>query len=71
MPQFDVNEAVRLIEQERIAFLPGPPTIFQMLLAEKERADFDSSSRRAVPMPLAHRITTRARARCSSPARVM
>ena len=46
MPQFDVSEAIRLIEQERIAFLPGPPTIFQMLLAERERRPFDSSSLR-------------------------
>jgi HIP---CoA ligase len=46
MPQFDVAEAARLIAQERIAFLPGPPTIFQMLLAELERAPFDVSSLR-------------------------
>ncbi|MEN9683594.1 MAG: hypothetical protein RLZZ427_1345 [Pseudomonadota bacterium] len=46
MPQFDVAEAIRLIEQERIAFLPGPPTIFQMLLAERERHPFDASSLR-------------------------
>ena len=46
MPQFDVVEATRLIEQERIAFLPGPPTIFQMLLAERERRPFDCSSLR-------------------------
>ncbi|MFM2301154.1 MAG: hypothetical protein RLZZ84_890 [Pseudomonadota bacterium] len=46
MPQFEVAEAIRLIEHERIAFLPGPPTIFQMLLAERERRPFDSSSLR-------------------------
>ena len=46
MPQFDVGEAARLIAQERIAFLPGPPTIFQMLLAERERNPFDCSSLR-------------------------
>ncbi len=46
MPQFDVAEAIRLIEQERIAFLPGPPTIFQMLLAERDKRAFDSSSLR-------------------------
>ena len=43
MPQFDVAEAARMIERERIAFLPGPPTIFQMLLAERERNPFDCS----------------------------
>ena len=38
--------AIRLIEQERIAFLPGPPTIFQMLLAERAKHPFDCSSLR-------------------------
>lgn len=46
MAQFDVKEAIRLIEQERIGFLPGPPTIFQMLLSELERTPFDTSSLR-------------------------
>ncbi|MFM6950652.1 MAG: FadD3 family acyl-CoA ligase [Chakrabartia sp.] len=46
MPQFDVAEAIHLIEQERIAFLPGPPTIFQMLLAEFEKQPFDCSALR-------------------------
>jgi acyl-CoA synthetase (AMP-forming)/AMP-acid ligase II len=46
MPQFDVAEAVRLIAQERIASLPGPPTIFQMLLSELEKQSFDCSSLR-------------------------
>jgi acyl-CoA synthetase (AMP-forming)/AMP-acid ligase II len=63
MPQFDVTEAARLIATERIAFLPGPPTIFQMLLAELERAPFDTSSLRGgttgaatVPPVLVERI---------------
>ncbi len=63
MPQFDTAEAARLIAQERIAFLPGPPTIFQMLLAELERAPFDTSSLRGgttgaatVPPVLVERI---------------
>jgi len=63
MPQFDTAEAARLIAQERIAFLPGPPTIFQMLLAERERAPFDISSLRGgttgaatVPPVLVERI---------------
>ena len=46
MPQFDVAEAAQIIERERIAFLPGPPTIFQMLLAEKTKTGFDASSLR-------------------------
>jgi acyl-CoA synthetase (AMP-forming)/AMP-acid ligase II len=63
MPQFEVAEAARLIAAERIAFLPGPPTIFQMLLAELERAPFDVSSLRGgttgaatVPPVLVERI---------------
>ena len=65
MPQFDVAEAARMIERERIAFLPGPPTIFQMLLAEQERNPFECSSLRGgttgaatVPPVLIERIRT-------------
>ncbi|GGC07075.1 3-[(3aS,4S,7aS)-7a-methyl-1,5-dioxo-octahydro-1H-inden-4-yl]propanoyl:CoA ligase [Novosphingobium endophyticum] len=63
MPQFDVKGAMELIERERIAFLPGPPTIFQMLLAEHDKEPFDCSSLRGgttgaamVPPQLIERI---------------
>lgn len=63
MAQFDVNEAIALIERHRIAFLPGPPTIFQMLLAERDKRPFDTSSLRGgttgaatVPPVLVERI---------------
>ena len=63
MPQFDVEQAVRLIEDYQVNFLPGPPTIFQMLLARKGRADFATASLRGgttgaatVPPPLIERI---------------
>lgn len=46
MPQFDAQSVVEAIERERIAFMPGPPTVFQMLLAEREKRPFDSSSLR-------------------------
>ncbi len=46
MPQFDVKAAVRHIVDDRISFLPGPPTIFQMLLDERDAAPFDVSSLR-------------------------
>ena len=46
MPQFDVAEAAAMIERDKVSFLPGPPTIFQMLLAHKEAHPFDSSSLR-------------------------
>jgi acyl-CoA synthetase (AMP-forming)/AMP-acid ligase II len=65
MPQFDVASARDSIVRDRINFLPGPPTIFQMLLAEKEREDFDCSSLRGgttgaatVPPILVERIRT-------------
>ncbi|MFM9853366.1 MAG: FadD3 family acyl-CoA ligase [Sphingomonadaceae bacterium] len=46
MPVFDVKAIVATIERDRIAFLPGAPTIFQALLAEHERQPFDTSSLR-------------------------
>lgn len=46
MPQFEVQAVIESIVRDRIAFLPGPPTIFQMLLAEKDKKDFDCSSLR-------------------------
>ncbi len=63
MPQFDVAEAAAMIERERVSFMPGPPTIFQMLLAHKESHPFDSTSLRGgttgaatVPPALVERI---------------
>jgi acyl-CoA synthetase (AMP-forming)/AMP-acid ligase II len=32
-PEFDVAETARLIERHRVSFIPGPPTIYQSLLA--------------------------------------
>ena len=63
LAQFDVAETARLIEAERVNFMPGPPTIFQMLLAHKEAHPFDASSMRggtsgaaSVPPVLIERI---------------
>jgi acyl-CoA synthetase (AMP-forming)/AMP-acid ligase II len=63
MPQFDVPQAIRHISEDGINFMPGPPTVFQMLLSEKEKANFDSSSLRGgttgaatVPPSLIERI---------------
>lgn len=63
MPQFDVGQAIDLIERERITFMPGPPTIFQMLLAELDKRKWDCSSLRGgttgaatVPPALVERI---------------
>jgi len=46
MPQFDVAGAAAIIEREGVNFMPGPPTIFQMLLAHRQAYPFDSSSLR-------------------------
>jgi HIP---CoA ligase len=43
---FDLDHAMRLIQDERITVLPGAPTIYQSLLAAPNRADFDLSSLR-------------------------
>ena len=63
MPQFDVAAAAKCIARDRINFLPGPPTIFQMLLAHREKTGFDVSSLRGgttgaatVPPALVERI---------------
>jgi acyl-CoA synthetase (AMP-forming)/AMP-acid ligase II len=46
MPQFDVTQTAHLIERERVTFLPGPPTLFQSLLADRASRIWDSSSLR-------------------------
>jgi acyl-CoA synthetase (AMP-forming)/AMP-acid ligase II len=63
MPQFDVAEAITMIERDRVTFMPGPPTIFQMLLAELDKRQWDCSSLRGgttgaatVPPALVERI---------------
>ena len=43
---FDLDEAMRLIQDQRITVLPGAPTIYQSLLAAPRRAEFDLSSLR-------------------------
>ena len=57
MPIFDVQECIRMIEHYKINFIPGPPTIYQSLLAEIGTGKkFDFSSLRvavtgAAPVP--------------------
>ncbi|MFI0479086.1 FadD3 family acyl-CoA ligase [Actinomadura sp. 9N215] len=60
---FDVPETLRLIEQERITVLPGPPTIYTSLLDAPGRDERDLSSLRLavtgaadVPVALVRRI---------------
>ena len=46
LPVFDVDEALRTIEVERIEVLPGPPTLYSSLLEHPGRATRDLSSLR-------------------------
>jgi acyl-CoA synthetase (AMP-forming)/AMP-acid ligase II len=46
MAVFDAGEVMRRIVADRITVLPGPPTIFQSLLAHPDRSQYDLSSLR-------------------------
>jgi acyl-CoA synthetase (AMP-forming)/AMP-acid ligase II len=54
---FDLDEVLATIARERISMIPGPPTIYQSLLAHPRRGEFDLSSLRlavtgAAPVPV-------------------
>jgi acyl-CoA synthetase (AMP-forming)/AMP-acid ligase II len=60
---YDVDEAMRLVQAERITVLPGAPTIFQTILDHPERDTYDLSSLRfavtgaaIVPVALVERM---------------
>ncbi|MEZ5077620.1 MAG: FadD3 family acyl-CoA ligase [Solirubrobacterales bacterium] len=60
---FDLDQVVARIERDRVSILPGPPTIFQGLLAHPDRERRDLSSLRLavtgaapVPVPLVERM---------------
>jgi acyl-CoA synthetase (AMP-forming)/AMP-acid ligase II len=60
---FDVPEVLRRVAAERISVLPGPPTLYQSILAYPERHKHDLSSLRvgvtgaaAIPTELVRRI---------------
>lgn len=60
---FDVAEVLRRIQFERVSVLPGPPTIYQSLLAHPDRQNYDLSSLRlavtgaaSVPVDLIRRM---------------
>ena len=62
---FDPEAAMKIVEQERITVLPGPPTIYQSLLDHPARGDYDLSSLRfavtgaaTVPVVLIERMQT-------------
>ena len=54
---FDLDEVMARIERDRVSMIPGPPTIYQSLLAHPRRVDYDLSSLRlavtgAAPVPV-------------------
>ena len=62
---FDVEDALRLIEQERITMFPGAPTLYQMILDHEATASADLSSLRVavtgaadIPVELIRRMHT-------------
>ncbi len=62
---FDLDGTLETIQRERVTMLPGPPTIYQSLLAHPNRGAYDLSSLRlavtgaaAVPVELVKRITS-------------
>ena len=55
---FDLDAVLGQIQRDRISMIPGPPTIYQSLLAHPKRDDYDLSSLRlavtgAAPVPVA------------------
>jgi acyl-CoA synthetase (AMP-forming)/AMP-acid ligase II len=54
---FDLDAVLAQIERDKISMIPGPPTIYQSLLAHPRRKDYDLSSLRlavtgAAPVPV-------------------
>lgn len=65
MVTFDAEQAMRAVQEHRASVLPGPPTIYQMLLDHPNRAEYDLSSLRfavtgaaVVPVVLIERMQT-------------
>lgn len=60
---FDLDRVLQQIQDDKVSMLPGPPTIYQSILAHPRRADYDLSSLRlavtgaaAVPVELVERM---------------
>jgi acyl-CoA synthetase (AMP-forming)/AMP-acid ligase II len=65
LPQavFDVPAVLDRVGKERVSVLPGPPTLYQMILAHPDRRTYDLSSLRlavtgaaVIPVELIHRM---------------
>ena len=54
---FDLDAVLQQIQDDKVSMLPGPPTIYQSILAHPRRSDYDLSSLRlavtgAAPVPV-------------------
>ncbi|MEM1113690.1 MAG: FadD3 family acyl-CoA ligase [Pseudomonadota bacterium] len=54
---FDLEQVLELISREKVSMIPGPPTVYQSLLAHPDRSKHDMSSLRlavtgAAPVPV-------------------
>jgi len=65
---FDVTSVMRVVAEERITFLPGPPSVFQSILSHPELDRFDVGTLRlsvtgaaTVPVELIERMRTELR----------
>ncbi len=65
MKTFDIDRVLERIEKDRVSVLPGPPTIYQSLLAHPRRKNYDLESLRlavtgaaSVPVELVKRMST-------------
>lgn len=63
IPMFDVPTVLKIVNQEKITALPGPPTLYLSILNHPERNNFDLSSLRlavtgsaAVPVEMIRRM---------------
>ena len=63
VPMFDVPTVLKIVSQEKITALPGPPTLYLSILNHPERNNFDLSSLRlavtgsaAVPVEMIRRM---------------
>jgi acyl-CoA synthetase (AMP-forming)/AMP-acid ligase II len=63
LPLFDVEAVIETVARERITVLPGPPTLYQSLLAHPRRSELDRSTLRlavtgaaVIPVELVRRM---------------
>ena len=62
-PVFDVDEVLARVASDRVSMLPGPPAIYQSILAHPRLGEYDISNLRlavtgaaAIPVELVHRM---------------